>query len=166
MVEVATPFQEHRTRVRPEWVDYNGHMNDAAYAVVLGEANEALLDALGLSAAYRERTGAALFTAESHIRYLAECTLGQQLTAASLVVSADARKVHVVTELLDEQGRPAATGEFLYLHVETSTGKVTAMPLDRQGEVEVMRAAHAALPRPGYLGRGISTSRSSRPVGG
>jgi acyl-CoA thioester hydrolase len=164
--EVPTPFRGHRTRVRPEWVDYNGHMNDAAYAVVLGEANEALLEALGLSAGYRERTGAALFTVESHLRYLAECTLGQLLTATSLLVSADAQKLHVCTELLDEQGRTAATGEFLYLHVDTGAGKVTAMPPDRQAEVDAMLAAHAALPRPDYLGRGIATSRSTAPVGG
>ena len=155
--EVApAPFREHRTRVRPEWVDYNGHMNDAAYAAVLGDANEALLEALGLSAAYRDRTGAAMFTVESHIRYLAECTLGQLLTAASLLVSADARKLRVCTELLDDQGEPVATGEFLYLHVDS--GRVTAMPEDRQREVSAVLAAHSALPRPDYLGRGIGAA--------
>ena len=158
------PFRRHRTRVRPEWVDYNGHMNDAAYAVVLGEANEALLETLGLSAGYRDRTGAAMFTVESHIRYLAECTLDQELTAATLLIHADARKLHVCTELLDELGQPAATGEFLYLHVDTSTGRVTAMPPDRQAEVGAMLAAHAPLPRPGYLGRGIRTSATPAPV--
>ncbi len=104
MGDLPAPFRGHSTRVRPEWVDYNGHMNDAAYAVVLGEANEAFLEALGLSAAYRERTGAGLFTVESHIRYLAECSLDQQLAATSVLVFADAKKLHVCTELLDEQG--------------------------------------------------------------
>jgi acyl-CoA thioester hydrolase len=158
-----TPFREHRTRVRPEWVDYNGHMNDSAYAVVLGDANEALLEALGLSAEYRGRTGAAMFTVESHIRYLAECTLGQLLAAASLLVSADARKLRVCTELLDEGGEPVATGEYLYLHVDSGKGKSTAMPADRQAAVDGMLSAHAALPRPDYLGRGISTAPSTAP---
>jgi acyl-CoA thioester hydrolase len=165
MGELPGSFRGHRTRVRPEWVDYNGHMNDAAYATVLGEANEALLETLGLSADYRDRTGAAIFTVESHIRYLAECTLGQELTAATLLVSADARKLHVCTELLAEHGETAATGEFLYLHVDTSAGTVTAMPPDRQTAVGAMLSAHATLPRPDYLGRGIRTSRSASPVG-
>jgi acyl-CoA thioesterase FadM len=153
---VPDPFEAHRTRVREEWVDYNGHMNDAAYAVVLGEANEVLLDALGLSADYRDRTGAGLYTVESHLRYLAECTLGQVLTASTLLVAADARKVHLHTELLDEERRPAATGEYLYLHVDTHVGRTTPMPPDRQAAVGAMLAAHAALPRPAHLGRGIS----------
>jgi len=155
MGDVPTPFRDYRTRVRPEWVDYNGHMNDAAYAQVIGEANEALLAALGLSAAYRERTGAALFTVESHIRYLAECTLDQELAATSLLVAADAKRLHVCTELLDEAGQPAATGEFLYLHVEVEQGKVTAVPPDRRAVVDAVLASHAALPRPAYLGRGV-----------
>lgn len=153
--EVPAPFTTFRTRVRPEWVDYNKHMNDAAYAQVLGEANEALLAALGLSAAYRESTGAALFTVESHIRYLAECSLGQELAAASLLVSADAKRLHLSTELLDVAGHPVATGEFLYLHVDARQGKVTEMPPDRRAEVDAVLAAHAVLPRPAHLGRGI-----------
>jgi acyl-CoA thioester hydrolase len=158
MGDVPAPFREHRTRVRPEWVDYNGHMNDAAYAQVLGDANEVFLDALGLSAAYRERTGAGLFTVESHIRYLAECSLDQLLAATSLLVFADAKKLHVCTELLDETGQPVSTGEFLYLHVDAAQGKVVPMPPDRRDDVETLLAAHSALPRPGYVGRGIATS--------
>ena len=150
------PFERYRTEVRAEWVDYNDHMNDAAYAVVLGEANEVLLDALGLSAEYRDRTGAGLYTVESHLRYLAECALGQVLTAATLLVSADARKVHLHTELLDEDRRPVATGEYLYLHVDPHAGRTTPMPPDRQAEVAAVLTAHAALPRPAHLGRGIA----------
>jgi hypothetical protein len=65
----------------------------------------------------------------------------------------------VCTELLDEAGRVAATGEFLYLHVETDRGAVTAMPPDRQAAVSTLLAAHAHLPRPDYLGRGITAHR-------
>ena len=151
----AAPFREHRTVVRPEWVDYNEHMNDAAYAVVLTAANEEFLAALGLSADYRTRTGSALFTAESHLRYLAECSLGQQLSAATLLVAADAKRVHLHTELLDEAGAPVATGEYLYLHVDTVSGRVAELPPDRQQHVAEVLAVHATLPRPTHLGRGV-----------
>ena len=171
---VPAPFRGHRTRVRPEWVDYNGHMNDAAYAEALGEANEALLLALGLSADYRQRTGASLFTVESHVRYLAECSLGQLLTATTTLLHADPRKLHLCTELFAAEeggggagdgGGPAATGEFLYLHVDSAVGRATPMPPDRQAAVAEVLAAHAALPRPAYVGRGITTSRRTPPLG-
>src|SRR5215813_12627813 len=87
----AAPFGQYRTEVRAEWIDYNGHLHDAGYAIVLSEANEALLAHLGLSEAYRTGTGRAMYTVESHIRYLAEAARGDVIEAASLLVSADAK---------------------------------------------------------------------------
>jgi carnitine 3-dehydrogenase len=165
-LEPAAPFRGFSTRVRPEWVDYNGHMTDAAYAVVLSEANEELLVALGLSADYRERTGAAMFTVETHVRYLAECSLGQQLSAASLLVAADGRKLHVSTELLDDEGRTVATGEALYVHVDTGLGRAVPMPPDRRAAVDEVLVAHATLRRPDHLGRGIALGRAAQEVPG
>jgi acyl-CoA thioesterase FadM len=103
-----------------------------------------------------------MFTVETHIRYLAECSQGQSLTASTLVVDADARKMRLHTELVDDQRRPVATGETLYLHVNTRLGRVTPMPADRHRAVEELRAAHAALPRPAHLGLGVAAPRQPR----
>jgi len=151
----AVPFARYRTEVREEWIDYNGHLHDAGYAIVLSEANEVLLDDLGLSASYRARTGRAMYTVEAHIRYLAECGLGDRLAAASLLVSADAKRLHVHTALARLDGTLVATGEHLYLHVDDAAGRVTAMPPDRWAAVLALLTAHAGLDRPAYLGRGV-----------
>ncbi len=159
MSDPPAPFSSYRTEVRAEWLDYNGHMHDASYGTVLSEANEELFAAFGLSAEYRATTGAALYTVEYHIRYLAECALGQVLSAATIVVAADARRVRLYTEILDHHRRPAATGESLYLHVDSSLGRTVAMPPDRQERVQHMVAAHARLPRPAHLGLGVGAGR-------
>ncbi|MBV9621444.1 MAG: thioesterase family protein, partial [Gammaproteobacteria bacterium] len=58
-------------QVRPEWIDYNGHMTDSRYLQVFGDATDVLLRAAGVDDDYR--AGArSLFTAESHIRHHAE----------------------------------------------------------------------------------------------
>ncbi len=44
------------TRVRPEWIDYNGHLMDGYYLVAFSDATEGVLAELGFGAAYRERT--------------------------------------------------------------------------------------------------------------
>ena len=147
-------FARYATEVREEWIDYNGHLHDAGYAIVLSEANEVLLDALGLSESYRARTGCGMYTVESHIRYLLECRRGDRLEAASFVVSADVKRLRVHTALTAASGALVATGEYLYLHVDDAAGRVMAMPPDRQEAVEAMRAAHASIERPGYLQRG------------
>lgn len=160
MGERPTPFSTYSTVVREEWLDYNGHMHDASYGIVFSDANEELFAALGLSVDYSATARASLYTVECHIRYLAECSLGQPLRAATIVVAADARKVRLYTELLHEDGRLAATGEFLYLHVDTALGATTAMPTDRHDRVQDMLGAHAGLPRPSHLGLGVGAPRA------
>jgi acyl-CoA thioester hydrolase len=151
----------YRTEVRADWIDYNGHLNDAGYAIVLSEANEALLAHLGLSEAYRMGTGRAMFTAESHIRYLAEARQGDVIEAASLLVSADAKRMRVHTLLRRDDGVAIATGEYFYLHVDQAAGGVTAMPPDRWAAVDALLSAHTSLERPEHLGRGVGAARRS-----
>jgi acyl-CoA thioester hydrolase len=157
MDEVLGPFTGYRTTVPATWLDYNGHMHDASYGIALSDANEELFASLGLSREYREQTAAALYTVEYHIRYLAECGLGQALTATTLVLAASAKWVHLYTELLRDGSDVAATGESLYLHVDTTRSVTTPLPVDRQHRVQAMVAAHAELPRPSHLGRGVGS---------
>ena len=135
----------YETEVRPEWIDYNGHLTDAAYAIVLSEANELLLAGLGLSEDYRAATGHAMYTAECHIRYLAETKQGDVLRAQSLLAAADPKRLTVRTRLIRGDGTAVATGEHLYLHVDVSAGRVTPMPADRWTRVEALESAHASL---------------------
>lgn len=153
----AAPFARYQTEIGQEWIDYNGHLNDAGYAIVLSEANEALLTYLGLSADYRARAGRAMYTVECHIRYLAECRLGDVLEASTILVSADVKRLRVHTALTRVDGTVVATGEHLYLHVDDAAGRVAAMPPERWAAVEAVLHAHAALGRPAHLGRGIGS---------
>jgi acyl-CoA thioesterase FadM len=160
-VPPTAPYAQYRTQVREEWIDYNGHLHDAGYAIVLSEANEALLAHLGLSEAYKAGTGQAMYTVESHIRYLAEARLGDVIEAASLLVSADVKRMRVHTMLRREDGGPVATGEYLYLHVDQAVGVVTAMPPDRWEAVDALLSEHASLKRPEHLGCGVGAGRES-----
>ena len=149
-------FSAYDTRVPPEWVDYNGHMHDASYAIALSDANEELFRTLDLSEDYRARSGAAFYTVETHLRYVAECSRGQTLTASTILVEADDKRLRLHSELYAD-GVLAATAESLYLHVDTTTGRVAPLPADRRARVEAMRVAQAGLPRPTHLGLGVGT---------
>jgi acyl-CoA thioesterase FadM len=154
--EDGRPFTAYQERVRPEWLDFNGHLPDASYATVLSDAHELLFESLGLSAAYRASHDAALFTVETHIRFLAECSAGQTLTAATVVLEADAKRMRLHSELFAD-GLLAATGESLYLHVDLATGRTAPLPADRQARVLALLAAHATLPRPAHVGLGVGS---------
>jgi acyl-CoA thioesterase FadM len=147
-------FTAYRAKVRPEWLDYNGHLHDASYAIVLSDAHELVFESLGLSADYRTSHSASMFTVETHIRFLAECSADQTLTARTILVDADAKRMRLHSDLYAD-GVLAATGESLYLHVDTTAGRTVPLPADRQAGVDAMLAAHAALPRPAHLGLGV-----------
>lgn len=142
----APPFGGYRTEISGDWIDYNGHLNDAGYAVLLSAANEVVLAHLGLSQDYRAATGRALYTAESHIRYLAEARRGDSIEAASLLVGADAKRLRLQTLLRRGDGTAIATGEYVYLHVDPAAGGVTAMPAQRWAAVSALLSAHRGCP--------------------
>jgi acyl-CoA thioesterase FadM len=111
---------------------------------VLTRAHELLLEHLGLSADYRRTHQASMYTVEMHLRFVSDVTTGQTLTASTLVVEADRKRLRLRSELYAD-GVPAATGECLYLHVDTEAGRTAPLPPDRQSAVDALLAEHAGL---------------------
>src|SRR5262249_1461667 len=120
------------------------HLNDASYANVLTQAHELLLEHLGLSAAYRESHHASMFTVDMHLRFLAEVSGGQTLTASTVVAEADHKRLRLHSELYAD-AELAPTGGSLYPHVHPPGGRTPPLPPDRQARVDAMLAAHAGV---------------------
>ena len=81
---------EHEETVRPEWIDYNGHMNFAYYVLVFDHATDVLFDALGIGSDYcRERTNSN-FVLETHTLYEREVGGGDRLRVRCRLLDADA----------------------------------------------------------------------------
>jgi len=154
----ASAFHAPDIAVREEWLDYNGHVTDSAYAIICAAANEAFLAHLGVSADYQQRTGCTTYTVEAHLRFLDDVVRGAVLRAEVVLVEADAKRLRLHTTVFngDEQ---VLTGEYLYLHVDQSTGRVTVFPPDRAVVIEEALAAHSGIPRPTHLGRGVGAPR-------
>ena len=49
---------KHIKTVLPEWIDCNGHMQDAYYGLIFSKAVDALQDDLGFDQAYRQKRAA------------------------------------------------------------------------------------------------------------
>lgn len=145
--------------VREEWIDYNGHVNDSAYAVICAEANERFLEHVGVSADYQARTRCTTYTVESHLRYLDEVGRGAVLHADVLPVDADAKRLRLHTSVYDGE-RLVLTGEYLFLHVDQDAGRVTPFPDDRAEAIRTEIARYADLERPDHLGRGVTAPRA------
>ncbi|MYT75638.1 MULTISPECIES: thioesterase family protein [unclassified Streptomyces] len=140
----------HET-VRPEWIDYNGHMSEAFYVLVFGFATDALMDRTGVDAAYRERTGCSLYTVESHVRYLRDVPEGTALTVRTRVLGAAGKKVRFAHEMFAGGPEAVATIELLALYVDQKAGRAVPFPDDLRD-----RLAALAEPAPEWAGRSVT----------
>jgi len=159
MTNHPAPFIGPAIEVRDEWLDYNGHVTDSAYAVMCTAANEAFLEYLGVSADYLSSTGCTTYTVEAHLRYLAEVNAGATVTSETILVDADAKRLRIHTTLFDS-GTPALTGEYLYLHMDQNVGKVAPFPPDRAEVLAEVKDAHSALEFPAHIGRRVGAPRT------
>ena len=108
----------YRTSVAPEWIDYNGHLRDAYYSVIVSSACDAFMDRVGLDEAYRKRTGCTLYTLEMHIHFLREVKQTDIIDVSVRVLGTDHKRIHAAFDMACERfPELAATAEFMLLHV-------------------------------------------------
>jgi acyl-CoA thioester hydrolase len=161
-MSVDAPLCLHRGSIRPEWIDYNGHMNVAYYVLVFDQGTDALLDYLGMDAAYRERTNYSTYVLESHITYERELKEGEGYRVTAQLLDADAKRLHYFEELYREADDSlCATTEIMLMHMDMGSVRSTPMPEPVRDKVTSVMRAHADLPRPPQAGRviGIGAGR-------
>jgi acyl-CoA thioester hydrolase len=135
--------------VLDEWIDYNGHLSEPYYVLVLGHATDAVMDHVGIGPDYRAREHASLFTVEAHVRYLDQVSAGADLEVESSVIGASGKLLRIWHELRVD-GTLRATEEILGVHVDTETGRSSPFPADVAERIEA-----ALVPPPAEAGRSI-----------
>lgn len=150
--EVAAPLSLYRTQVEPDWVDYNGHMTEAAYLTAAGWASDALFRYIGDDEAYRA-AGHSFYTVETHIVYLLELDLHDPLTIDTHVLGVDAKRVHLVHVLCHGRtGDTVATCEQMLVHVDTNAGRSSPILPDVAAALTAIARSHESLPAPPQVG--------------
>ncbi len=154
MDSIPTPFELPPATVKPEWIDYNGHMNVAYYLLAFDEASETLDAFLGLSPEYREKTNTGTFAGDIHVAYLQEVKEGDPLRITGRVVACDSKRLHYWLEMFHAtEGYLAATAEYMLLHIDMSVRRVAPMAPEIVARIEQVRDAHATLGTPKGLGK-------------
>ena len=155
----------YRTDVAHDWIDYNGHLRDAYYVLIVSQATDALMDRLQLDAAYRARTRGTLYTLEMHLHFLREIKESDGVAVSVRVLGADSKRLHVALELTKEgESEPAATAELMLLHVvQGPTVSVAAFPPEVSAAIAALAAATAAMPAAGPLSRRMELTSRPRP---
>jgi acyl-CoA thioester hydrolase len=114
--------------VRPDWVDFYGHMNMGFYLVVFDMATDQLWPAIGLGPDFKAR-GLGTFAAETWVNYVQEVNQGMPLACTSELLAFDAKRLlarHAMRHATE--GWLAAENEVLYLCVDLAARRVTTWP--------------------------------------
>ncbi|ABB10728.1 thioesterase family protein [Burkholderia lata] len=152
-----TPLTIYRDVVRPEWVDYNGHLRDAFYLLIFSFATDALLDRIGLDDAARRERGRSVYTLEAHVNYLHEIKEGTPVRVDARVLAHDAKRVHLYLEMFAGGHDDAVSAsEQMLLHVDMRDGaKSTPFDDDVAARVAELHALQRDCVAPAYAGRVI-----------
>ena len=152
---MTAPFRSSVMTVKPDWIDYNGHLNMAYYNVLFDRCADEIYEQLGFGPDYHAQTGNTTYVAEFHLAYVRELHVNDPVTVTFQLVDHDAKRFHSYQEIRHRDGWLAATGEALTLHVDQSGPRVAPMPQDVLDRVTRVANAHADLPRPDRLGASI-----------
>jgi len=138
----------YRTALAPEWIDYNGHLRDAYYGLIVSYASDALMDRLGMDAAYRERTRNTLYTVEMHVHYLREVKKSDIVLVNVRMLGADQKRIHAAFDVVKETDAVvAASAELMLLHVHQGESvTTTAFPPEVSSAIDALLASTAGAP--------------------
>lgn len=147
-------FHFHTEPLRDEWLDAYGHLNEAFYLVPFSNASWKMQEFFGIGVEYFRECGCALYTLETHLRYVREVRAPAELAVETRVFAVDAKRLHFA-HILSVDGETRATGEFMGLHYDTRAARAAAFAAKVQETLQC--ACVDALPE--WAGRRVGFAR-------
>ncbi|MCA0971467.1 thioesterase family protein [Halobacillus litoralis] len=141
--------------VPKEWVDYNGHMNDAEYNRAFSLATDAFIDYIGLDEKARDHYQYTIFTLETHTCYLKEMHEGGFFTIQARVLKYDAKRVHLFLTMLNEKDELVSTQEEMLMGIDQKEGRPAPFPKAVEEKLEEIFEQTKDQEQPKQVGRQI-----------
>lgn len=153
----------YSTEIKPEWLDYNNHMNVAYYVLVFDLAGEQFICDLGLGEDVTRETGISWMVLENHITYDNEVVLGQEIEVRLQIMDHDNKRLHLYFEMFakrdDGEEYLASTLEQMAMCVDLNKRKSSTFPKDVAAKIEELAESQASLSTPVNIGRTIGIRR-------
>lgn len=143
-----------RGHVLSEWIDINGHMNVAYYVLAFDRAVDSLWERFGITYDHIRETDNSTFAVETHVMYRRELTEGAPYLVTAQILAYDEKRIHQFQRLYHaEQGFLSATAEWMNLHVDLTTRRVTPWPAPILDGIRRAAAAQGETAMPADAGR-------------
>ncbi len=136
--------------VKPDWIDYNGHMNMGYYLVAFDcIATDNFYDYLGIGVEHKQTAGKSTFSLASNIDFIGEVMEGDPLRFTSQLVDFDHKRLHFMHCLYHaDEGYLAATNENLGMYIDMTTRRSTTFTDEQMArfQQELELGQHHGLP--------------------
>ena len=147
------PIETLSRAIPLDWVDYNGHMNEARYLQAFGDATDKFMELIGCDSSYIN-SGSSYFTAETHIRHLDEVKAGSLIRIVTQCLSGKGKKLHLFHTMMSDE-RVLATGEHILIHVSLETRRSSMPSKSVAAVLSQISLTHSRLPIPTGSGAAI-----------
>ena len=149
-----TTFNFHSEPLREAWLDHYGHLNEAYYLVPFSNATWSMQDHFGVGTDYFDATGCAIYTVETHLRYLSDVRMPATMKIETLMLGSDAKRIWFAHRMLVDD-KLCATAEFMTLHYATREQRTVPMPDEIQAGLKAAEVGEL----PDWVSRRISLER-------
>jgi len=146
--------------VLTEWIDYNGHMNDACYVIAFSQAVDRFMDCIGLDESFRAEHDVSIYTLQSMVSYLKEVSEGENILIKGQLLESDAKKLRLFLTMYHATTHDElATMETMLLHMDMKLHKASPFLPHTLSLVEQIQTTHSKLKTPKNAGKPISLKR-------
>ncbi|MFT7554212.1 MAG: acyl-CoA thioester hydrolase [Planctomycetota bacterium] len=144
----------HSEPLQEAWLDLYGHLNEAYYLVPMSNTTWVMQDHFGIGSEYFDQTGCAVYTVETHLRYLNDVHYPATINIETLMLGSDAKKIWFAHQMLVDD-KVCATAEFMTLHYDTRESRTREMPVEVQARLKAAEVGEL----PDWVGRQISLTK-------
>ncbi|WOD06070.1 thioesterase family protein [Marinomonas sp. GJ51-6] len=157
---IEQPLTVFESPVLTEWIDYNGHMNDACYVVAFSHSVEEFMAHIDLHEAFREEHSVSIYTLQSMVTYLKEVSEGENIVIKGQLLESDAKKLRLFLTMHHATTHDElATMETLLLHMDMKNHRPAPFLPHTLSLVERIQTAHNGLATPANAGQPIQMRR-------
>ena len=119
----------HRQIIPESYLDMMGHMNVSWYTQIFSSATMGTLQLMGMTKEYFQENKAGSFALESHIQYLAEIMVGNDVSVRTRILDHSRRMFHFMHFLVNDDDQVlSSTCEFIGAHMDLNRRGIAPMP--------------------------------------
>lgn len=159
-LDYASPIRTSVQIVKPEWCDYNGHMNVAYYTLAFENAAFEVQEITDLGERYVNEERRSLFTTKGSYTYLQELSVDSPLYIDYLVLDYAPKLFHILMQMYHaDHGFMAAYTEQIMMNVDLDKRRTVPFADDKYQLIENYCKGHSTYERPAGLGEAVGIKK-------